>query len=61
MIYESQCELVCSSDYLQVDEVPWRIADSPGKTRKGYAWQFLDARPESRGLYFYYDKGCVRR
>jgi transposase len=56
-LYESQCELVRSSDYLQVDEVPWRIADSPGKTRKGYAWQFLDARPESRGLYFYYDKG----
>ena len=56
-LYESQNELVRSSDYLQVDEVPWRIADSPGKTRKGYAWQFLDARPDSRGLYFYYDKG----
>ena len=56
-LYESQCELVRSSDYLQVDEVLWRIADSQGKTRKGYAWQFLDARPQSRGLYFYYDKG----
>ena len=56
-LYESQCELVRSSDYLQVDEVPWRIADRPGKTRKGYAWQFLDARPESRGLYFHYYKG----
>ena len=56
-LYESQCELVRRSDYLQVDEVPWRIADSPGKTRKGYAWQFLDARPDSRGLYFYYHKG----
>lgn len=56
-LYESQCELVRGSDYLQVDEVPWRIADSPGKTRKGYAWQFLDARPDSRGLYFYYHKG----
>lgn len=56
-LYESQCELVRSSDYLQVDEVPWRIADTPGKTRKGYAWQFLDATPESRGLYFHYYKG----
>ena len=56
-LYESQCELVRSSDYLQVDEVPWRIADRPGKTRKGYAWQFLDSRPDSRGLYFYYHKG----
>ena len=56
-LYESQCELVRSSDYLQVDEVPWRVADRPGKTRKGYAWQFLDSRPDSRGLYFYYNKG----
>ena len=56
-LYESQCELVRSSDYLQVDEVPWRIADRPGKTRKGYAWQFLDSRPDSRGLYFHYYKG----
>ena len=56
-LYESQCELVRGSAYLQVDEVPWRIADSPGKTRKGYAWQFLDAMPDSRGLYFYYHKG----
>ncbi len=56
-LYESQCELVLSSDYLQVDEVSWRIADRPKKTRKGYAWQFLDARPDSRGLYFYYYKG----
>ena len=56
-LYESQCELVLGSDYLQVDEVPWRIADSPGRTRRGYAWQFLDARPVSRGLYFHYYKG----
>ena len=33
------------------------MADSPGKTRKGYAWQFLDANPDSKGLYFYYLKG----
>lgn len=56
-LYESQCEQVLASDYLQVDEVPWRIADRQGKTRKGYAWQFLDNRPDSRGLYFYYYKG----
>ena len=56
-LYESQCELVLGSDYLQVDEVPWRIADLPGKARKGYAWQFLDSRPDSRGLYFYYYNG----
>ena len=45
------------SDYLQIDEVPLRIADSPGKSRKGYAWQFLDNRPQSHGLYFLYMNG----
>ncbi len=56
--YESQCELVRNaSDYLQIDEVPWRIADRKDKCRHGYAWQFLDARPGSVGLYFYYLKG----
>ena len=45
-LYESQCELIRSSDYLQADEMLWRIADSLGMTCKGYAWQFLDARPE---------------
>ena len=37
--------------------MPWRIADKPNKCRKGYAWQFLDATPDTHGLYFYYLKG----
>lgn len=56
-LYESLGEQIRSREYLQIDEVPWRIADTPGKTRKGYAWQFLDATPDSHGLYFYYHKG----
>ena len=57
-LYESQSEIIRESDYLQIDEVPWRINDTPGKAcRKGYAWQFLDARPKSVGTYFYYHKG----
>ena len=56
-LYESLGEQIRQSSYLQVDEVPWRVADSPGKSRKGYAWQFLDANPDSKGLYFYYLKG----
>lgn len=56
-LYEALRKDILLSDYLQIDEVPWRIADSPGKTRKGYAWQFQDARPESHGLYFMYYQG----
>lgn len=56
-LYESLGEQIRSRNYLQIDEVPWRIADSPGKCRKGYAWQFFDATPDSHGLYFYYYKG----
>ena len=56
-LYESLGEDIRSRQYLQVDEVPWRIADTPGKCRKGYAWQFFDATPDSHGLYFYYHKG----
>ena len=56
-LYESLGEQIRSRRYLQVDEVPWRIADTPGKCRKGYAWQFFDATPDSHGLYFYYHKG----
>lgn len=56
-LYESLGEQIRSRSYLQIDEVPWRIADSPGKCRKGYAWQFFDATPDSHGLYFYYYKG----
>lgn len=56
-LYESLGEQIRSREYLQIDEVPWRIADTPGKTRKGYAWQFFDATPDSHGLYFYYHKG----
>lgn len=56
-LYEILGEQIRSRNYLQIDEVPWRVADTPGKCRKGYAWQFLDATPDSRGLYFYYYKG----
>ncbi len=56
-LYEILGEQIRSRSYLQVDEVPWRIADTPGKCRKGYAWQFFDATPDSHGLYFYYHKG----
>ena len=56
-LYETHQEDIRSRGYLQVDEVPWRIADRPDKCRKGYAWQFFDATPDSHGLYFYYHKG----
>ena len=56
-LYEAQRKDILSSDYLQIDEVPWRIIDQPDKSRKGYAWQFLDNRPESHGLYFLYLNG----
>lgn len=56
-LYEALRKDILESDYLQIDEVPWRIADSPGKSRKGYAWQFLDNRPQSHGLYFLYMNG----
>lgn len=56
-LYESLGEDIRSRRYLQVDEVPWRIVDRPGKSRQGYAWQFLDAGPDPHGLYFYYHRG----
>lgn len=56
-LYETLGEDIRSRSYLQIDEVPWRIADKPDKTRKGYAWQFFDATPDPHGLYFQYDKG----
>lgn len=56
-VYKALRDDVRNSDYLQIDEVPWRIANSPGKSRKGYAWQFLDNRPQSHGLYFLYVNG----
>lgn len=56
-VYEALRDDVRNSDCLQIDEVPWRIADSPGKSRKGYAWQFLVNRPQSHALYFLYMKG----
>ncbi len=41
-----------------IDEVPWNIADRKGQaSRKGYAWQFRDVSPHSRGTFFYYHKG----
>lgn len=56
-LYEAQRRDILEGDYLQIDEVPWRVADKPGKSRKGYAWQFLDNRPRSHGLYFLYMAG----
>ena len=56
-LYEALRKDICNSDYIQIDEVPWRIADLQGKSRKGYAWQFLDNRPQSHGLYFLYMNG----
>lgn len=57
-LYESQREAIVAGGYLQVDEVPWRIADRHGQgCRKGYAWQFRDVSRSSRGTYFYYYKG----
>ena len=56
-LYEAQRRDIRESDYLQVDEVPWRIADRPGASRKGYTWQFLDSRPDPHGLYFFYLSG----
>lgn len=56
-LYETLAEDIRQRGYLQIDEVPWRVADTPGKCRKGYAWQFFDATPDSHGLYFYYLKG----
>lgn len=56
-LYETLCEDIRARGYLQVDEVPWRIADAKGSCRKGYAWQFRDATPDSHGQYFYYLKG----
>ena len=57
-LYESQCDAVRASGYLQVDEVPWKIADQPHKAcRNGYAWQFRDVSRSSRGTFFYYHKG----
>ena len=53
-LYDAQRLETLKSDYLQVDEVPWNITDRPKKVRKGYAWPFLDNRPESHGLYFLY-------
>lgn len=57
-LYESQREAVMSGGYVQVDEVPWNIADRKGQAcRKGYAWQFRDVSHRPRGSYFYYHKG----
>lgn len=57
-LYETLIDDILQNDYLQVDEVPWRIADRPGQScRNGYAWQFRDARAQSHGTYFYYLKG----
>ncbi len=53
-LYEALRRDIRQSDYMQVDEVPWCIADRPDKSRKGYAWQFYDCRPVSHGLYFFF-------
>lgn len=57
-LYESQREAVLAGGYVQIDEVPWNIADRKGQScRKGYAWQFRDVSPHPRGTWFYYHKG----
>lgn len=57
-LYELQREAVMAGGYVQVDEVPWNIADRKGgPCRKGYAWQFRDVSSSSRGTFFYYYKG----
>ncbi|MBO4943303.1 MAG: IS66 family transposase [Muribaculaceae bacterium] len=57
-LYESQREAVMAGRYVQIDEVPWNIADRKGQPcRKGYAWQFRDVSPHPRGTFFYYHKG----
>lgn len=56
-LYEALRHDILTGDYLQIDEVPWSIADRPGKSRNGYAWQFFDNRPRSHGLYFLYMNG----
>ncbi|MCM1297089.1 MAG: IS66 family transposase [Muribaculaceae bacterium] len=57
-LYESQREAIIAGGYLQVDEVPWKIADRMGQAcRNGYAWQFRDVSAGSRGTFFYYYKG----
>ena len=48
-LYEALRHDILSCGYLPIDEVPWRIADSPGKSRKGYAWQFQDSSTDSHG------------
>lgn len=57
-LYESQREAVMAGSYVQIDEVPWNIADRKGQaSRKGYAWQFRDVSPHPRGTFIYYHKG----
>lgn len=57
-LYESQREAVMAGRYVQIDEVPWNIADRKGQScRKGYAWQFRDVSEHPRGTFFYYHKG----
>lgn len=57
-LYENQREAVLSGGYVQIDEVPWNIADRKGQAcRKGYAWQFRDVSPHPKGTWFYYHKG----
>lgn len=57
-LYESQREAVLGGKYVQIDEVPWNIADRKGQAcRKGYAWQFRDVSLHPRGTWFYYYKG----
>lgn len=49
-LYESQRESVLAGGYVQIDEVPWNIADRKGQAcRKGYAWQFRDVSPHPKG------------
>lgn len=57
-LYQCQRKAVMQGGYVQIDEVPWHIADRKGQScRKGYAWQFRDVSAHPRGTYFFYHKG----
>lgn len=57
-LYQCQRKAVMQGGYVQIDEVPWNIADRKGQScRKGYAWQFRDVSAHPRGTYFFYHKG----
>ena len=54
LFYETHIDDILQSDYLQIDEVPWRIADRPGQScRHGYAWQSVQT--DGYKVYDYFE------